>query len=384
MELREWTEEIVASCFRIILSNPAGDGEQYRKIIIQRKESFLQFEKYTQTQVFHENVQAGEAVERIVQWMTGHYRQLNGFDEEYEHMLRISRKGVPSYKRKRCAAAVNAAGNKEHDRKKQYLLPEGQVIPPLADMGIFTAEGRVVRTMYDKYRQINRFLEQVDDVVGKGTWEKLHIVDFGCGKSYLTFVLYYYFTEIRKIPVEIVGLDLKADVIEKCNRTAQKYGYSHLRFKQGDIGGYQPDFPVDMVVTLHACDTATDLALYNAVRWNAKLIFSVPCCQHELNGQMSSEAMHLMLRYGIVKERFAALATDAIRANLLECCGYRTQLLEFVDLSHTPKNILIRAEKRKTDSTEHREKMLREVRAFMEEFGVKPMLYGLLEVDERL
>lgn len=382
MELRERIEEIVASCFRIILSNPMGDREQYRKIAIQRKEAFLQFEKYTKTQVFHENMKDEEAVDRIELYLTEHYRQLNGFDEEYEHMLRISKKGVPSYKRKKNDAA--AVGSREHNRRKQYLLPEGRVIPPLVDMGIFTAEGRVVRAMYDKYRQINRFLEQVDDVIRAEKWEKLHILDFGCGKSYLTFVLYYYFTEVRQIPVEIVGLDLKADVIEKCNRAAEKYGYRNLHFQLGDINGYQPDFSVDMVVTLHACDTATDFALYNAIRWDAKFIFSVPCCQHELNGQMQSESMHLMLRYGIVKERFAALATDAIRANLLEYCGYRTQLLEFVDLSHTPKNILIRARKRGHNSGIHREEMLREVQDMMAEFGVKPMLYGLLEVDERL
>lgn len=382
MELRQQIDEIVTRCGRIIISNPAGAGEEYRKIVIQRKSSYLQFEKYTDKQVFHENVAQEEAVERIAAWLGGHYRQLNGFEDGYEHMLRISRKGVPSYKRKANAAADT--GTQEHNRRKQYLLQEGQVIPPLVDMGILTAEGRVVRSMYDKFRQINRFLEQIEDVLKEERFETLHILDFGCGKSYLTFVLYYYLTELRHMPVEIVGLDLKADVIAKCNRTAEKYGYDHLHFEQGDINGYRADMPVDMVVTLHACDTATDFALYHAIRWNAKLIFSVPCCQHELNGQMESERMHLMLRYGIVRERFAALATDAIRANLLECCGYRTQLLEFVDLSHTPKNILIRARKRNACSRERRAQLLQEVRSMMEEFEIRPMLYGLLEVDDLL
>lgn len=379
MELRERIGELTACCGRIIISNPAEAGEAYRKIVIQRKTSYFQIEKYTDKQVFHENVEQAEAAERIVEWLSGHYRQLNGFEEGYEHMVRVSKKGALSYKRKANASADT--GSQEHNRKKQYILEEGQVIPPLVDMGIFTPEGRVVRPMYDKFRQINRFLEQIGDVLKEEHFERLHVLDFGCGKSYLTFVLYYYLTEIRRMPVEIVGLDLKADVIAKCNQAAEKYGYEHLHFELGDINGYRADMPVDMVVTLHACDTATDFALYNAIRWNAKLIFSVPCCQHELNGQMESERMHLLMRYGIIKERFAALATDAIRANLLECCGYRTQLLEFVDLSHTPKNILIRARKRRSVSEERKTQLLQEVRSMMEEFGVSPMLYGLLEVD---
>lgn len=379
MELRERIGELTGRCGRIIISNPAGAGEAYRKIVIQRKTSYFQIEKYTDKQVFHENVEQAEAAERIVEWLSGHYRQLNGFEEGYEHMVRVSKKGVPSYKRKANDSADT--GSQEHNRKKQYILEEGQVIPPLVDMGVFTPEGRVVRSMYDKFRQINRFLEQIGDVLKEEHYERLHVLDFGCGKSYLTFVLYYYLTEIRRMPVEIVGLDLKADVIAKCNQAAEKYGYEHLHFELGDINGYRADMPVDMVVTLHACDTATDFALYNAIRWNAKLIFSVPCCQHELNGQMESERMHLLMRYGIIKERFAALATDAIRANLLECCGYRTQLLEFVDLSHTPKNILIRARKRRSVSEERKTQLLQEVRSMMEEFGVSPMLYGLLEVD---
>lgn len=336
-------------------------------------------EKYTDKQVFHENLSVEELEAALEELMQNHFRQLNGFDTEAEHILLVSKKGVPSYKRKKLQNAVNETAT--HNRKKNYLLEEGKVIPPLVDMGIFTAEGKIVRTMYDKFKQINRFIEIIDDYVKDCKKEKLHIIDFGCGKSYLTFIMYYYFTEVRKIPVEIVGLDLKKDVIEKCNQAAKKYGYDTLHFELGDINGYKAPFPVDIVVSLHACDIATDFALYNAISWDAEMIFSVPCCQHELNEQMESEKLHLMTRYGIIKERFAALTTDAIRANLLECCGYKSQVLEFVDLSHTPKNLLIRARKAKI-SKEHKQKLLKEVNAMCEEFQLKPLLYGLLQVDE--
>ena len=221
-------------------------------------------------------------------------------------------------------------------------------MPFLVDLGVMTAEGRVVHARYDKFRQINRFLEFIEDILPALPRDReLTILDFGCGKSYLTFAVYYYLRECWGLDVRIIGLDLKRDVIRRCSELGRKYGYEKLTFLEGDIAGYEGCSQVDMVVTLHACDTATDHALYKAVKWNAKVILSVPCCQHELNAQIQNDVLAPVLKYGLLKERIAALVTDGLRAELLEQQGYDTQILEFIDMEHTPKNILIRAVKRK-------------------------------------
>ncbi len=379
-ELQKYIDKIAMTDFyKMIISNPVSKSNEYKKIIVEEKESGYQIAKYTQKQVFHENLNKEAVTSRLYQLIEGAYRQVNAFSKEGEHIILISKKGSPTYKeKKKQAGAESKPATLDHNRKKNYILGEGQIIPPLVDMGIFTKEGKVVNAMYDKYRQINRFLEILDDEISKRELKQLNVIDFGCGKSYLTFVVYYYLTQVMGIDAHIIGLDLKADVIEKCNRAAQKYNYDNLHFELGDINGYKAPFDVDMVITLHACDTATDFALYNAIQWKAKMIFSVPCCQHELNKQMKPKTQTIMSRYGIVKERFAALATDAIRGNLLEYMGYRAQLLEFIDFDHTPKNILIRAVRQPVMPKGVREKALFEIDALIEEFGFEPTLYQLL------
>jgi SAM-dependent methyltransferase len=227
------------------------------------------------------------------------------------------------------------------------VLNEGAAVPFLVELGVMNAQGKVLAAKYDKFRQINRFLEMIQDVTPYLSKDRrLNIIDFGCGKSYLTFALYHYLVHVLQMDVQMVGLDLKADVIAHCSDLAHKLGYEQLRFEVGDINRYDKVRQVDMVVTLHACDTATDAALDKAVRWDADVILSVPCCQHELFSQVKSAVLAPMLQHGIIKERFAALATDALRAQILDLVGYKTQILEFIDIEHTPKNLLIRAVKR--------------------------------------
>lgn len=332
-------------------------------------------EKYTEKQVFHEKKDDREAKAFLSEVFGNSFKNMNIWTSEYEHTLRLSKKGKLMTGKQRIQKQQAPKVKVRHNREKNYILSPGTKIEPLIDMGVFTKEGKVVNSMYDKYRQINRFIEIVDDEVKNLPDKKLTIIDFGCGKSYLTFILYYYFTEIKKAEVEMIGLDLKQDVIEKCNQTAKKYGYDGLRFEVGDIGKYQNTGDIDVVISLHACDTATDYALFNAISWKTKMIFSVPCCQHEINNQIKSENFSLLTRYGIVKERFSALLTDSIRCNLLEVCGYRTQMVEFVAFEHTPKNIMIRAVRKGMSSSEK----MTEVETVIREFHLEPTLYKLLD-----
>lgn len=328
--------------------------------------------------MFHENIDKSQLESKLKESIENKYKQVSAWSETTTFDLKISKKGK-IHLSKRKSDNVKMV-NKSHNKEKNYILKEGMIIEPLIDLGVFTKEGKVVKSKYDKYKQINRFVEIIDDEIKKNDYKELTILDFGCGKSYLTFVLYYYFVKIKNIKVKMIGLDLKKDVIKKCNDIAKSYNYENLHFELGDINGFKYNNKVDMVITLHACDTATDYALYNAIKWNSKMIFSVPCCQHEFNKDMKSEDLSILTRYGIIQERVAALMTDAVRGNLLESVGYKTQLLEFIDIAHSPKNILIRASKGNV-SKEKREKAIEEVNNLIKEFNFNPTLYKLLKED---
>ena len=367
---------------KVVISNKKNKEIKYNKIAFQLKEKnnqeYYQIEKFTDKQVFHENIEIKDLNYKIIEYMKEDFKQLNAWSNNTTYDVKVSKKGKVFLGKKK-SNNENVA-NKGHNKEKNYILKEGMLIQPLIDLGVFTKEGKVVNSKYDKYKQINKFIEIIDDEIKKNDYEELTILDFGCGKSYLTFVLYYYFVEIKKINVKMIGLDLKEDVIRKCNEIAKKYKFENLHFELGDINGFKYNNKVDMVITLHACDTATDYALYNAIKWNAKMIFSVPCCQHEFNHQMKAESLDILNKYGIIQERVAALMTDSVRGNLLECVGYKAQLLEFIDISHSPKNILIRASKSNL-SKDKKEKSLQQVQILMKEFNFNPTLYNLLKED---
>ena len=301
-----------------------------------------QVSEFIGRKVFHKNYKKDELKKKITDWMQEDYKQAQFTMTDATAQI-LSGKHSQTVKYKKCKE-VRVQRDLSHNRTKRYILPEGTPVGFLIDLGVMTKEGKIVRQKYDKYRQINRFLEFVEDILPQLSKEREQtIIDFGCGKSYLTFAMYYYLKELKGYDIRIIGLDLKEDVIAHCNELKDKYGYGKLSFLVGDIASYTDVDAVDMVVTLHACDTATDYALAKAVQWGAKVILSVPCCQHEANRMMENELLQPVLQYGILKERMAAIMTDAVRANLLTAKGYDTQILEFIDMEHTPKKLLIRA-----------------------------------------
>jgi len=382
-ELKKAIDEIIEQdIIKLVISNKMNKDTQYNKITFVLKEDgakqYYQIEKSTDKQVFHENIEIAVLGEKLLEYVSSNYKQVDAWSNTTTFELKISKKGKVHLGKKKSDNIKLV--NKGHNNEKNYILKEGMIIEPLIDLGVFTKEGKVVNSKYDKYKQINRFVEIIDDEIKKNDFKELTILDFGCGKSYLTFVLYYYFVEIKKINVKMIGLDLKEDVIKKCNDIAKRYNYENLHFELGDINGFKYNNKVDMVITLHACDTATDYALYNAIKWNSKMIFSVPCCQHEFNSQIKTDSLSILTKYGIVQERVAALMTDSVRANLLESVGYKTQLLEFIDIAHSPKNLLIRASKANI-SKDKKEKALAEVNALMSGFNLNPTLFNLLKKD---
>lgn len=374
--LRHLIQQIAqeGSLITATLSQRRKPGEtEYSKLTVKpallKQRLHYQFTYYYSNKVTHENIPAEQLAEYLMKQFEETFRQGLLCTEAADYQVLISKKYKVSILTK---SPSKQPGSLLHNRRKEYILEDGRAVPFLVELGIMNLDGKVLAKKYDKFRQINRFLEMVQDVMPHLPADRpLTIVDFGCGKSYLTFALYHYLSVEQRRELKVVGLDLKADVIEHCSALAEKLKYNNLRFLVGDIADYDELSKVDMVVTLHACDTATDAALEKAVRWDASVILSVPCCQHELFAQVRNEVMEPLLSHGILKERFSALATDGIRAKLLDILGYKTQLLEFIDMEHTPKNILIRAVKSPAGNTAA---LWREYTAFRDFLGASPYL----------
>ena len=377
-ELKILLEECVCEKLIHMTASGARDKDGISKVrirpVLQKGSLMFQSAARKGKQEFHSNRDRDELIGDVLKFMEEDFRQLQIQMQDELITVLISKKGKVTIKRKKSVTKLDAPALM-HNRKKHYILEEGIPVPFLIDLGVQTAEGRIVHARYDKFRQINRFLEFIEDVLPELPKDReVTILDFGCGKSYLTFAIYYYLHELKGYDIRIIGLDLKTDVIYACNQLAKKYGYRKLKFMEGNIADYTGSDEVDMVVTLHACDTATDFALAKAVGWKAKVILSVPCCQHEVNRQIANETLAPLFSYGLIKERMAALVTDAMRAEYLKREGYDTQILEFIDMEHTPKNILIRA-----IYTGNKGKNTEAIRTCEEMLHIDPMLGRLLD-----
>lgn len=383
-ELRRLLNEYInEELNRIMISGVKTQGQadkmKVRPVLI-KKQLLFQVTSTMGQKEYHKNFEKEELITYLCRMMEREYKQLQLEGQRIRATVLVSKKGKITVNRKKLGGEASVKMRPlSHNRKKNYLLEEGVPIPFLTELGVMNQEGKVLAQKYDKFKQLNRFLEFIEDILPRLPKDReVTILDFGCGKSYLTFAMYYYLKEMKHYDVNIIGLDLKEDVIAKCSALAVKLNYDKLHFSQGDIASYDKLQSVDMVVTLHACDTATDYALAKAVKWGASVILSVPCCQHELNRQIENEYLSPIFSYGILKERFAALLTDGLRAEMLKGCGYDTQILEFIDMEHTPKNLLIRAVK----SSRTKEDGKESYRECMEFFHARPTLEGLLSGQE--
>ena len=375
-----FTDCLNETLIRVILSNPSSkDGviKICARPVLKNKTLLFQIEEYTKTQVFHKNLTAGDAGSYLTGKLssdtssqTASFKNALVETQSFTANVLVSKKGTITIKKKMNASAKQPKISLSHNRKKKYILEEGIPVPFLIDLGVMTQNGSIVNAHYDKFRQINRFLEYIEDILPSlPTGRELRILDFGCGKSYLTFAIYYYLKVLKGYPVRITGLDLKEDVIRHCNELAVKYGYDKLEFLCGDIAYYDGCTQVDMV---HVTQLLT-MHLQRPSAGGAKVILSVPCCQHELNKQIKNDLLSPVLHYGILKERMAALMTDGLRAQILEANGYRTQILEFIDMAHTPKNLLIRAV-----YNGHCADNKDQINELLAAFDVNPTLYRLL------
>ncbi len=347
---------------------------EYGKITARPFESkgkiMWQLERFKNNQVFHQNL----TEEDFILWLEGDAK------DTYRQVCLTAEGTTVHYtlfpdkiKRKVTGNSITRVST-THNKEKSYLLPQGSNIPALVDLGVFSSDFKIIKSKYSKYKQINRFIEIVDDSFQKMQKDEITILDFGCGKSYLTFILYYYFTQIKKVKATVIGYDLKEDVVESCNEIAERYGYDGLHFYVNDVTkGEVYSGEVDMVITLHACDIATDFALHHAISHGVKHIFSVPCCQHEVCSSIHGGGdFDLLLTHGLIKERFSALLTDSIRADILKECGYEVDIVEFVDFAHSPKNLMLRCKLKKAKAPD-----LSRIEALMERYGFSQCLYSL-------
>ena len=366
-------EEVI----KISISSPFSKDEEFNKMTIRpviiKKQNCFQAERFKNNQVFHLNMSESE-FSAFLEEIFKKYAQIAVFKSGETITFSVGKNG----KIKKSKSKNNLhqkSKNAENNRQKEYIFNEGENIPALVDLGVFTPDFKIVNSKYDKFKQINRFIEIVNDAFTNDTNENITILDFGCGKSYLTFIIYHYFAEVKKKNVKIIGYDLKKEVVENCNKIAEKYGYNNLKFVVSDVTkDTLYDEHIDMVISLHACDTATDFALNYAISKNVKHIFSVPCCQHEVNKTIKKGGdFDVLLKHGLIKERMSALLTDSIRASILEDMGYSVDVLEFVDFSHSPKNIMLRAKKTKNVSDKNR----KQIAELQEKYGFTQTLYDL-------
>ncbi len=359
-----------------------------RKIILKNKEVF-QIEEFTEKQTFHKNLE--EKVFLIeLQNLFDSFKQIEIITEKKEFIFLQNKKGKFSFKEKE-NQKKDISSEFEHNKEKNYIIPIKNIPSFFKDLKIFTQDGKLIKTKSHKFKQINKYLEFIETILPElkilsKTKEKLQIVDFGCGKAYLSFALYYYLTEIKKIPCEIYGLDLKEEVIEFCNEISKKANFENLKFIKGDINNFEFSFQPDMIISLHACDIATDMALAKAIKIKTPIIFAVPCCQHEVNKQIRkninkiNSPMKSLCESGIIREKFSSLLTDTLRAKILEDNNYKVNIEEFIDMDHTPKNILIKAIKINEERNLKNKNLIeKEIKKMKEEFSIKLSLEKFLE-----
>lgn len=374
----------VSEINKVVISNPILKNDEIshkvivKKIILKDEECF-QFSFYIGKKVIHQNSFEKDIklIDKILNIMSDNFKQCN-IEANNNVTILMNRK-----KQFKLTGITENNNNQNcilnHDNEKNYIIKQGQYIDWMYKLNMMSKNGYILKNMQKKYRQINKFLEMISDIE-KYIPNNAVIVDMGCGKSYLTFALYYYFNVIKNKNVIIKGFDLKKDVVDKCNELINEFNFKNIEFQAGDIAQLNnSDIKVDMVITLHACDTATDYAIYNAVNWGCKVIMCVPCCQHEVFGQIKNEYMNIILKHGILKERFSAIFTDAIRANMLELNGYKTNVIEFIDMEHTPKNIMIRAIKKRENNNTDENNKYNDFVELMNDFNLEPSIYKLLK-----